>query len=503
MTAGSYGYYRALAAGSARAGEGDLLAAIESTLGDGPWVLDEDLRKLNALVKYSTTGWSLGLSGYASRWTSTDQAPERAVASGLIPRRGFIDADVGGKAGRLALTFNAGADATRISAYAIVSRLRLTSNFTYFLDDPVSGDEFRQADRRAVFGGALRHQGRAALGAMPLTWRLGGDVRFDRIGRVGLYRSIAGAIASTVREDRVDEYGGGLFGELEAALSPALRLVLGLRADAIGYRVRADLAANSGKGSDAILTPKAALAWRVSRGVELYANYGEGFHSNDVRGATIRIDPASGAPADRVPVFARSRGYELGVRVEHDSLSATLVGFGLDLASELVFVGDAGATEPNAATRRHGGEATLFWRPAATVTLDAAAALTRARFRGVAPGEGRIPGAVRTVLAGGISAEVLPVLTLTARVRHFGSAPLIEDNSARSDPTTLVNAGAYWDRGRLRLSAELLNAFDAKDADITYFYASRLSGEPAEGIEDRHLHPVEKRQLRVSARLAF
>ncbi len=86
------------------------------------------------------------------------------------------------------------------------------------------------------------------------------------------------------------------------------------------------------------------------------------------------------------------------------------------------------------------------------------------------------------------------------RVRHFGAAPLIEDDSVRSQPTTLVNLGTYYTMGRIRIGAEVLNLFDARDADISYYYASRLPGEPAEGVEDRHIHPVEPRQMRVSLR---
>lgn len=499
VTGGSFGYWRALAAGSADAAGGTVLAAVEGVLSNGPWMLDEDLRKVNVLLKYSTADWSLGLSGYSSRWTSTDQVPERAIASGLIPRRGFIDPDLGGSAGRLALTFNGNFGQTRVSAYAILSRLQLTSNFTYFLDDPVNGDEFRQIDRRGVFGGAVRHE---ILGEV-VTWRFGADARFDRIGRLGLYRTAGGQPVSTVREDRIDEYGGGLYGEAELRLAPALRLVLGLRGDAIGYRVRSDLAANSGAGSAAILTPKAALAWNAAQGVEFYANYGEGYHSNDVRGATITVDPASGDPVERVPVFARSRGAELGMRVERGNLTASLVGYWLDLASELVFVGDAGTTEPNDASRRLGAELALFWKPVDWLTLDGALALTRARFRGPPAGEDRIPGATPHAIGGGVTARLSKTLSAALRLRHFGSAPLIEDASRRSEATTLINAGLYWQRGPLRFSADVLNLLDARDPDISYFYASRLPGEPIEGVEDRHIHPVEPRQIRVTARYSF
>ncbi len=501
VVGGSNNYLRALAAGSTDLGGGTLLAAIDGGISDGPYVLDEDLRRINGLIKFSTADWSIGLTGYHSTWTATDQVPERAINSGLIPRLGFIDDDLGGRSSRIALTFNGNFGDTRVNAFAIGSRFALVSNFTYFLDDPINGDEFRQEDRRGVFGGSIIHN--IPLDGLPVTLRVGGDVRYDRIGRLGLYNSEGRVITATTRQDRVDEYGGGAFAEAQINATPDIRLILGLRADAIGYDVRSDNAANSGDGSDAIVTPKAALAWRVNPALELYANYGEGYHSNDVRGATITVDPATGDPADRVPVFARSRGAELGARYESGRLTASLVGFWLSLESELVFVGDAGATEPNDATRRFGTEASLFWRPTDWLTLDATAALTHARFRGVTPGQSRIPGAVPTVLAGGASIALSGRLTTTLRLRHFGSAPLIEDGSTRSRATTLVNFGGYYDTGRLRLGLELTNLFDTTAPDISYFYASRLPGEPADGIEDRHIHPVEPRQVRLTLRYGF
>ncbi|WP_298199183.1 TonB-dependent receptor [Novosphingobium sp.] len=499
VTGGSFGYWRGLVAGSADLGDGTLLGALDATASNGPWVLDEHERKLIALIKYSAADWSLGLSGYTNSWVSTDQVPERAINLGLIPRNGFIDPDLGGRAGRVALTFNGQFGDTQVSAYAIGSRLQLTSNFTYFLDDPSNGDEFRQVDRRGVFGGSVRHVIKRDM----LTWRFGADTRWDRIGKVGLYRTVAGTVVGTVREDRVDEFSGGLFGEAEFQLGPRVRFVAGLRGDAIGYNVRSDLAANADSGSAAIVSPKAALAWQPGKGVEFYANYGEGHHSNDVRGATVTVDPSDGTPVSQVAVFARSRGAELGTRLERGNFNFSLVGFWLNLESELVFVGDAGTTEPNDASCRYGTEAALFWHPVPGVTIDGTASWTHARFRGVAPGQDFIPGATPFVLGGGISAKLTTSITATARVRHFASAPLVEDNSKRSEATTLVNLGGYWEIARARIGLEVLNLFDASDPDISYWYASRLPGEPVDGIEDRHIHPVEPRQARLSVRFSF
>ena len=222
-----------------------------------------------------------------------------------------------------------------------------------------------------------------------------------------------------------------------------------------------------------------------------------------MRGATITVDPQSGDPAQRVPVIARSHGAELGARFERDTFNVSLAAFWLDLASELVFGGDSGTTEPNAASRRLGIELSGFWRPAPWLTVDGAAAWTHARFRDVPADQRYIPNATPFVFGGGVSAAVGGGTTLTLRARHFAGAPLIEDNSHRSAPTTLVNAGAYWERGRVRIGVDVLNLLNSEDNDITYWYASRLPGEPAEGVEDTHIHPVEPRQVRAVVRLVF
>ena len=147
-------------------------------------------------------------------------------------------------------------------------------------------------------------------------------------------------------------------------------------------------------------------------------------------------------------------------------------------------------------------EAALFWQPLVWLTMDATYTYTDARFRGPGQGEDYIPGAVPEVFGGGVTASPLRDLDLTAQVRHFSGAPLIEDNSVRSHPTTLVNAAAYYRIGPVTLGAEVFNVFDAADADITYFYESRLAGEPAP-VQDIHFHPVEPRQIRISARYIF
>ncbi|MBY0423038.1 MAG: TonB-dependent receptor, partial [Parvularculaceae bacterium] len=426
--------------------------------------------------------------------------PLRAVDAGLVDRLGDIDADVGGESDRFFANVQY-RDGEGLSANAFAMRysLDLFSNFTYFLDDPVNGDEFEQRERRMIYGSAVVKKF-AAIGAW--TPRIGAAARFDRIDPIGLYRTAGRGRLATVREDRVDQDSIGVFAEASGDYG-RLRINLGLRADAMRVDVASDEPRNSGRADDAILSPKASLAWRVVDALEAYVSAGRGFHSNDARGATITIDPASGDPAERVPLLVAATGAEAGLRYERPRFSATASVFALDLDSELVYVGDAGATEPSDASRRYGAELTGTWAATGWLTLDAAAAATQARFRNAPGDQDRIPLATEYVVTGGATLRFGEAWTGSLTLRHLGPAPLIEDNSVRSDASTVANARIAWRFRRLVLAVEALNLFDSKDSDITYFYASRLPGEAAKGVEDIHFHPIPPRSFRLQARLNF
>ena len=238
---------------------------------------------------------------------------------------------------------------------------------------------------------------------------------------------------------------------------------------------------------------------------EIYANAGLGFHSNDARGAVIRIDPKTGAPADRVTPLVRAKGAEVGVRtVRVRGLQSTVALWYLGLDSELLFVGDAGTTEAGRPSRRLGLEWSNYARVTPWLTLDGDLSFSRARFADDDPAGNVIPGALDRVISAGVTVSPQRSLFGSLRVRHFGPRPLIEDASVTSRSTTLWNAEAgYRVSSRARLVLEVFNLFDAEVSDIDYFYASRLPGEPAEGIEDVHTHPSLPRSARVALQLSF
>ena len=509
---GENGYARALAGGSVALAGGSLLAGLEHTGNDGPWQLAEDLRKTNALLRWSRQSEASGLAidamAYDGDWTSTDQIPLRAVEDGSLDRFGHIDPTAGGASHRYSLSaagFRAmGPGRLDFNAYAIDYFLQLYSNFTYALD-PVNGDQFEQYDDRRVYGGALTWSQPFALASIDHVWRLGADLRIDDIAPVGLYLTTERERHTTIREDRVEQRLASLWTAVATRWTPWLRSEIGARADRLDYDVSSDLAANSGDGSDLLVSPKASIALGPWRDTEFFAAAGRGFHSNDVRGATIAVDPSDGVtPVDRVTPLARADGTELGLRtalIPRTQLSLAL--WRLDLDSELLFIGDGGTTEATRPSRREGVELSVYSRPFDWLIVDADYATSKARFRDFDAAGNRIPGAVDRVASIGVTLDHDSGWYGGVRLRYLGPAALLEDDSVRSSSSTLVNLEAGRRIGdNWRVTAQLFNAFDRKVNDITYYYESQLPGEAAP-VDDIHFHPAEPRTLRATLHYAF
>jgi TonB dependent receptor/Carboxypeptidase regulatory-like domain/TonB-dependent Receptor Plug Domain len=510
---GSHGGGRLFGAASPRVAGGYLLAALELHTNDGPWVLPDDYEKVNGVLRFSRgdnrNGFSVTGMGYWADWNSTDQVAERAITSGLTSRFGYIDPSDGGQANRQSVAADyqrsRGPSSLRASGFVLRNSLNLFSNFTYFLEDPERGDQFEQAERRTTVGGRVTYRRLGRFFERHTESVLGVQVRRDWLDPVGLYHTQARQRFSTTRQDRVGQTMTGAHAETEVEWTRTVRTTLGLRADAYQFSVTSSNALNSGDGSDAMVSPKFGAVFGPWAGTEIYANAGLGFHSNDARGAAIQVDPASGEPVDRVTPLVRARGAEVGFRtVRMRGLHSTVTLWYLGLDSELLFVGDAGTTEPGRPSRRVGIEWTNYARLTPWLVIDGDLAWSNARFRDDDPAGNLIPGAIERVISAGVTVEARQPLFGSIRVRHFGPRPLIEDGSVTSGGTTLWNAEAgYRLSSRARLVLEIFNIFDAEASDIDYFYASRLRGEPDEGVDDVHMHPALPRSAWFGVKVAF
>lgn len=522
ITVGQNGYQRSLLSGSPSITNGHLLYALEWTSNDGPWVVPERLGKLNGLLRYSEgnrdNGWSVGLMAYRADWISTDQVPVRAIDSGLIPRLGSLDPTDGGQTHRNSLSGEWSARDTdtwtRGKAWMIDYSLDLWSNFTFCTlgCNPGPGDQFQQTDRRKVYGAETARTWYTDWSGRATDYTLGMQSRFDDIGRIGLYTTTARQIWGTVREDAVQEGSFAVYGEQQIQWFDHLRSVTGLRADFYRFDVRSDRTVNSGQATDHLASPKLALVFGPWDRTEYYVNAGRGFHSNDARGITTRINPDYRDPnylgtVAAVTPLVRATGYEAGLRTAlARGISTTIALWRLDLASELVFSGDTGTTAPSYASRRSGLEWSAAWAPGDAYRLDADLALSRARYVQWDPtviSGPWVPGSIERVAS--VGARWMPGGTWSGGLwlRYVGPRPLVEDNTVRSHASSTLNAqiGRRID-SRIRVSVDLINLLNAHVNDVEYYYASQLKGEAAP-VNDVHIHPAEPRTLRVTLQVRF
>jgi len=513
MTLGQHGHARSLLAGSPEVGAGNLLYGLEVFHNDGPWQVPENYRKLNGILRYSRgtrfDGFSLTGMAYHGRWTSTDQIAQRAIDSGAVDRFGTLDPTTGGKTYRYSLSGEwakrGDNSQSKASVWWLRSGLDLWSNFQYCQNDLAAsgtcatGDQFKQGERRQAGGFAVSHTVYDQWAGFEVSNAFGLQGRIDRLRPVALFNTSQRNTWNTVREDNVSQRSLGLWAQNEIHWNAWLRSIQGLRGDAYDFTVNSNLSANSGQANDQILTPKFSLVFGPWQKTELYLNYGHGFHSNDARGATITQDPGSGAAVDKVKPLVRTKGYEVGLRTEILSgWQSTLTVWQLDAASELLFLGDAGTTEPSRPSRRYGLEWTNFYALTDWLAFDADLAWSHGRFRDRAEEGNYIPGAVTSTANLGITVDHIGPWFGALRLRYFGPRPLIEDNSVRAAGSVLTNLrlGYRFDQ-QTQLSLDVYNLFDRQVNDIEYWYESQLTSE-ASPMADRHIHPSEPRSFRLS-----
>ncbi len=511
ITVGEYAYQRLYSATEIVLASGQLVLGIEAQTYAGPWTdIDEDVHKTNLLLRYSSRigdgDFSLTAMGYRNRWDSADQIPQRAVDQGVIDALGSLDTDVGGDSSRHSVSSQWINQQWAISGYLVDSNLNLFSNFTYFLDDPVNGDEFEQVDDRQIIGGEMVRKWHANLAGKKITNKLGVQIRHDTIDEVGLYKTRARERISATRVDAIDETSLALFAQSEIPLSEKLRVHLGVRHDYLTVDVQSDLAQNSGEASDGMTNIKGGLSFSLNDQFETYINFGQGFHSNDARGATIVVDPVSGELTDPVDLLSRSQGAEVGAKLFDSkcySISTSL--WFLELDSELLFVGDAGNTEASRASERSGIEVASYFWFAQGWSIDTELAWTRSRFIGNELEEGKyVDGSLPFVASAGISyAPAATGFHGALRYRHFAARVLDSFDQQPSGATQVVNLGLGYRWQQWSVGLDILNLFDSTDHDIDYFYSSRLPGEASEGVEDLHFHPVEPRSVRFNLQVAF
>jgi len=491
LEAGEYGWQRLAAGGSNQFGEGELTFVGQWKTYDGPWQLPEDLQHYSAWAKYEKPtalgNLEVSLSGYKATWDPTEQIPERIVGSDVC-RNEFcaIDTSAVGDTLRWIASARLTGDDWRASLYGQYYDWHMLSNSTYDF-------QIDQFDRRWIGGGRYEHSFEFSE---TLSLTSGVEFRHDDIGNVGVAHTEQAEFVEYLGRNSVTETSGGIYAEGSWAATDALRLMAGLRGDLYRFDVKTRFdGSDAGSGHANVTSPKLGLAYSLNRHIELYGNWGKGFHSNDVRGVVNRETP--------VPAIGNGEGEEVGARFEVGNFRLTTTYWWLDLDSELKFVGDSNSVEPGDATERRGYEVVAFWRPIDWLALDAVWTGSRARFIGAEAGN-YVPGAVENAGELGISA-VQDRWEASLRVRYLGAYPLIEDDSLRASGETMVNVRGAWKPNRFTVYAELLNVLGEDGKDIVYYYGASVPGfdPPGVQVDGRMSRSEEPRTLRAGVKYQF
>lgn len=521
---GQNGYRRLGAAGSRDLNGLQLLAATELTGYDGPWEQPEKLTRRNIVLRLSdgtaAHGFSLTAMAYEAGWRATEHVPARAVASGEIGRYGALSPRDGGRTHRYSLSGEwarlTDAGATKANLYLIDYRLNLFSAPSGYITGP-QGDQHEQADQRLVWGGDARHTWLPGPAWHDMEITAGTQLRQDRIGRVGLYATENRQRTRTVREDKLTKTSFALYLEARNQWTPWLRSTVALRRD----EIFADVSplggqynmGNGGSTRGGQTSPRLGAVFgpfNLAGSTEFYANWGRGFHSNDARGATSDTNPADGSTIGRVPLIVKARGAEIGLRAAPLSgWNTSLSVWQMDLASELVFIGDEGITEPKGASRRHGLEWSNYLTPADGIIVDADLALSKARFKQAPASASHVPNAIPLTASLGLTADRGGPWYSGLRLRYLGAYALEESGEQKSTPFWTANLKlGYRISKQLQLSMDVLNLFKREANDIEYWGAACTRNETATGscnggIDGRLVHPLEPRSLRLGLRLSF
>jgi outer membrane receptor protein involved in Fe transport len=517
LTGGTLGYRRLLAGGSTGIADGSLLGALELQHYDGPWVVPDDFRKINAVLRYSrgdeVEGFTLTAMHYHGTWNATTDQPQRAIDGGLISRYGSLDPSDGGDAQRTSLTMQYSSSLSdgqlRANAYAFNNRLTLWNDFTHFLIDPVYGDQEAQHEDRNTLGASVSYEHAAPIFGLQNTVLIGFDTRNDFIDVWRLPTSQRQVISAALdsagfREaDRVRLNAVSGYAQTSTHWTDWFRSVLGARYDAIYGE---DTGTNSGTASGHLLAPKGSLIFRPLPSTELYLSAGRGFHSDDLRGVTAaQTSGVAGAP-----LVSRQSGEEIGLRQQlSHAFTLTFALYALRAESETTYSPDDGVDFAGPGSRRRGYEVNLTYQAARWLEFYASYSGDHARYTttyddGTGHPGRYLPNAPFATGSFNVYVKDLGAWSGSLGYRYLSAYPLSPDNAVQGHGYGEWSGDAHYVLGHgWSAGIGIYNITDKKADAAEFWYTDRLRGEPAAGIADVHVHPLEGRTARLTIAKSF
>jgi hypothetical protein len=519
LTGGTLGFERIFAGGSTDVAGGAMLGALELQRYDGPWVNPDDFRKLNIVLRYSRgdelDGFSVTAMHYQATWNATTDQPERAIDEGLISRYGSLDPSDGGEAQRTSLTAQysrkLGDGQLHTNFYAFSNRLTLWNDFTHFLIDPMNGDQEAQHEDRNTVGGGGSYQHAAPIFGLDNQVLVGFDTRNDFIN-VTRYPTlqrqaipVAADPAGFSEADRARLNAVSGYAQTATRWTDWFRSVVGLRGDAI---YGSDTGTNSGTASGHLLAPKGSLIFRPLASSELYVSAGRGFHSDDLRGVTAAQAQMTGLPG--APLIARQSGEEVGLRQQlTPAFALTLALYTLSAESETTYDPDIGMDSAGPASRRRGYELNATYQAARWLEFYASYSGDHSRFTttyndGTGHPGRYLPNAPFATGSFNVYVKDLGPWSGSLEYRYLSSYPLSPDNAVQGHGYGEWSGDAHYVFKHAWSAAIGIYNITGKKADAAEFwYIDRLRGEPAAGIADIHVHPLEGRTIRLTIEKSF
>ena len=473
----------------------------------------QHFKRFNGLLKYTgqlsdKTSLTLFGSHFASRWNASGQIPDRAVSEGLISRFGSIDPSEGGQTHRTnayaVLTTALPHDAVlRQQVYYSRYYFNLYSNFTFYKNDPVHGDEINQTDTgRNLYGYTGTYDRDNYLGSKALHTTLGLGTRIDN-GGLELRHAEKRAVLDTVSFGRLYEQNINAYLEETLSLTDRLTVNAAVRADVFvfdfqGQRkdsVAAPYAPLAGRVTRGRVSPKLNLYYQVSPAVQLFVRSGLGFHSNDARGVVQGSGSFNALP--------RATGAEAGSTFKPvPSLVVNAAFWFLHLQDELVYSGDEGTTESVGPTQRFGTDVSLRYQLTPSLFLDGDFNFSHGRLVDAPTGENYIPLAPTFTSIGGLTMRLPSGLNASLRYRHLNSRPAQEDNAIVARGYFLLDAVVSYTRPRFQLGVQAQNLLNVEWNEAQFATDSQLRGEST-SVNELNFTPGTPFALRANASVFF
>lgn len=452
----------------------------------------QNFRRGNLFGKYyGTLGrhhtLSVSASAFSSQWNASGQIPDRAVEGGLIGFYGAIDPNEGGKTSRsngnaLLTTTLSDGSYFRNQFYYSHYRFTLYSNFTFYKEDPVNGDQIRQKEARNLYGYNGSYHKTVYAGTVLINSEIGANLRWDRTGNSELSRTkdrsmtTAPLMLGNIAENNL----AGYLNET-VVFSPRFSVNAGLRYDYFHDRYRNKLAGNStGAAAASILSPKLSFYYHHSDKAQFYFSNGKGFHSNDTRVVVAQ---------NGLEILPAAYGSDLGTVLKPAKnllLNAALWYLWLD--QEFVYVGDEGVVEPSGKSRRYGTDLSIRYQPLDWLYADVDLNYAHGRAVSEPKGQNYLPLAPVFTSIGGLTVKTKPGINASLRYRYMGNRPANEDNSVVAKGYFVADAFVNYLRKKYEVGLSVQNLFNAKWKETQFDTESRLYNEAAP-VSEIHFTP--------------